>query len=182
MEVDPSKLVIVSYPDPSLRGRAEAIEPSETVRAVAARMIELMREADGIGLAAPQVGLAWRLFVCRVPPEGEEGGLATGCETPQVHLNPVLSSPEGGLIGQEEGCLSLPGIRGEIRRPPVITLTSTDADGHEQTQRAAGLLARCWQHESDHLDGVLIIDKMPRMDRLRNRSAIRELDREWDGR
>ena len=172
----------MSYPDPSLRRRAEAVEPGETVRKVAARMIELMHEADGIGLAAPQVGLAWRLFVCRVPPEGEIDGLPTGCEEPAVHLNPALSGPDGGLVGLEEGCLSLPGIRGEVRRPPVVTLKSTDTEGREQAQTAAGLLARCWQHEIDHLDGVLIIDKMPRMDRLRNRSAIRELEREWDGR
>ena len=103
-------------------------------------------------------------------------------DEPEVHLNPVLSGPDGGLVGLDEGCLSLPGIRGEVRRPPVITLTSTDLDGCERTRTAAGLLARCWQHEIDHLEGVLIIDKMPRMDRLRNRSAIRDLERGGDGR
>ena len=79
---------------------------------------------------------------------------------PQVYINPVLSKPTGDLEIYEEGCLSLPDIRGDVMRPPTITITYTDIEGRQVTQAATGLLGRCWQHETDHLDGVLIIDKM----------------------
>jgi peptide deformylase len=77
----------------------------------------------------------------------------------------------------EEGCLSLPDIRGDVLRPPTVTITAYDLQGRQFTTQATGLLARCWQHEVDHLDGVLILDRMTQMSRLRNRSAIRDLER-----
>lgn len=182
MPVDPASLHILYYPEPVLRQRAKAVpEVTDEVRVVARRMIELMFEADGIGLAAPQVGLPWRMFVAHVPAsedrsvESDPPGATAG---PQVFLNPVLANPQGELKPYEEGCLSLPEIVGEVLRPEVITISAMDEHGKEFTRAAQGLLARCWQHEFDHLEGVLIIDRMTQMSRLKNRSAVKRLERE----
>ncbi len=181
MPVDPQTLDIVIYPHPALRQRAKPIlEITEEVRAVAARMVELTRLEEGIGLAAPQVGLSWRLFVVDVPPNDERSAEATpptATSGTKFYINPRFIKFEGDLIAHEEGCLSLPEIRGDVLRPPVITITATDLEGHEFTQTGGGLLARCWQHEMDHLDGILIIDKFSQLSRLKNRSAIRDLER-----
>lgn len=181
MAPDPASLFIVHYPDPVLRARAEDVpEVNDEVRAVADRMLELMFEAPGIGLAAPQVGLSWRMFVCHIPPERDE---PTGTDpltctvTPMVYINPVLSDPSGPLESGSEGCLSLPQITGEVQRPRTITITALDRDGKTFTQTASDLLARCWQHEVDHLDGVLILDRMSPLSRLRARSAVRGLEK-----
>lgn len=187
------------YPAEILRAKAAPIERvNDEVRAVAERMIELMYEARGIGLAAPQVGLPWRLFVVHVPQSEDEdesgssaknsGGVPNGKGTPggavpesftdgpRVYINPVLLHPSGAAEPHEEGCLSLPDIRGDVLRPPHITITATDLKGHSATQAGTGLLARCWQHEMDHLDGVLIIDRFTQMSRMKNRVALRELE------
>ncbi len=181
MPIDPATLQIRTYPDDVLRTKARPLAAvTDEVRAVAARMIELMYEAEGIGLAAPQVGLSWRMFVAHVPESDERSATATPASAtpePRVYINPVLSEPKGAPEPLGEGCLSLPDILGEVLRPPTITITATGLDGKAFTQTATGLLARCWQHETDHLDGVLIIDKMTQLSRLKNRSAVRELER-----
>lgn len=181
MSIDPATLRIVTYPAKVLRTRAHEV-PSITdeVRQTSLRMIELMHEADGVGLAAPQVGLSLRLFVVDVPP-GEDRSPDTDPLTvtpaPIVYINPVLSDPEGTLEADAEGCLSLPNITGEVMRAPIITIKALGLDGKPFTQRGAGLLARCWQHEMDHLDGVLILDRMSQISRIKARRAIRELER-----
>lgn len=184
MPIDPESLTVISYPAPVLRRKADpVVEISDEVRNVAERMIELMYEEEGIGLAAPQVGLSWRLFVTHVPP-GDKRTLddipATCQPEPVVYINPVLTDPTGEVDSAEEGCLSLPDIRGMVIRPPAITISATGLDGRRFTQTAGGLLARCWQHENDHLDGVLIIDRMSQLSRLKNRTAIRDLERAGD--
>lgn len=191
MAVTPSQLQIVIYPDAALRRKAMPVPAvTDEVRDVAARMIRLMQEAEGIGLAAPQVGVSWRMFVVHVP-ESRGGGndesrsaSATPPSAnlkPEVYINPVLSNPEGELVGFEEGCLSLPDIRGEVFRPETITISAMGLDGKPFVQRATGLLARCWQHEMDHLDGTLIIDRMTQMSRLKTRSAVKELEKQAAG-
>jgi peptide deformylase len=184
MPVDPSKLELRTYPDPVLRQKAKPVaEVTDEVRKVVARMIEVMREKDGIGLAAPQIGLSWRIFVADVPESEKRSASAlppSATKGPQVYINPVLSRPAGELEPYEEGCLSLPDIRGDVLRPPTITVTYMDIEGRSVTQTATGLLARCWQHETDHLDGVLIIDKMTQIFRMKNKSAIRDLERGYD--
>lgn len=174
------------HPAPILRKRAEPVPlplPAN-IAAIAARMIEMMRAEEGIGLAAPQAGLSWRLFVVDVPPAPPDDGdrsadhnPPTATRGPRVYINPRFTDPQGAPVAAEEGCLSLPDIRGDVLRPPVITITATDLDGHEFTQTGSGLLARCWQHEMDHLDGILIIDKFTHLSRLKNRKAVRELER-----
>lgn len=181
MSVDASKLSIVHYPADVLRKKATALpQVTPEVRAVAARMIELMHQAEGIGLAAPQVGLSWRLFVACIPASEDHPLDATPPEStdaPRVYINPTFSKPVGAPEAGIEGCLSLPEIRGEVLRPPVITISALDLEGQAFSETGAGLLARCWQHEMDHLDGVLIIDRMTQMSRIKNRTAVRELER-----
>lgn len=180
MSVDLKTLSIVHFPAEVLRTRAQPVPAvTDEVRAVARRMIDLMYEAEGIGLAAPQVGLPWRMFVAHVPESDDRTLGAEPLEAtrePLVCINPRLSEPQRDLVPFDEGCLSLPEIVGEVRRPSQITMTALDIDGREFTLRATGLLARCWQHEYDHLDGVLIIDRMTPPSRLRNRNAIRHLE------
>lgn len=172
------------YPDPILRQKAHAIEEvTDEVRAVAARLIELMHEADGIGLAAPQAGLPWRMFVAYVPAIAEfdrhlGDDPMTAHAEPQVYINPSILSMEGDLEPYEEGCLSLPEIHGDVRRPPIVTIEATNLDGERFRERSQGLLARCMLHENDHLDGVLIIDRMTPMSRLKNRSRLKDLEKQ----
>lgn len=182
MPVDPASLSIRVYPDPILRRKATPVSAvTDEVRAVAARMIQLMYDAEGVGLAAPQVGLSWRMFVADVPASEDRSPDAsppTATRGPRVFINPVLSSPVGAPEPSSEGCLSLPDINGEVLRSPQITVTALDLEGQPFTMAAGGLLARCFQHEVDHLDGVLIIDRMTQMSRLKNRNAIRDLERD----
>ena len=166
--IDASKLKVIHYPDPRLRKIAAPI-PSITpeIRSVALRMIELMHDERGVGLAAPQVGVPWRLFVAN--PTGQAGD-------DRVFVNPVLRDEGQEVEPYEEGCLSLPDIRAEIRRPKVITIDAADLEGNVFTLTSAALPARVWQHETDHLNGVLIIDRMTMMDKLANRKKIKELE------
>lgn len=184
MPIDPGQLRIITYPHTALRDKARPVERvTGEVRAVALRMIELMHIAEGIGLAANQVGIPWRVFVAHVPPSDDpkdhrslEADPPSATDGAVVYINPVLTEPERDLVPHEEGCLSLPDIRGEVRRPSIITITATDIEGKQFTRRASGLLARCWQHECDHLDGVLIIDRMSHLSRMKNKHAIRDLE------
>jgi len=181
MPIDAANLAIVIYPEPILRAKAKPVERvTDEVRRVARRMIEMMREAEGIGLAAPQVGLSWRLFVVDVPASEDRSPDAdppTATAGPEFYINPKLSDPKGAPVPWEEGCLSLPDIRGDVLRPPMIMISALNLDGKPFTKTAGGLLARCWQHEMDHLDGVLILDRMTQMSRLKNRAAVKDLER-----
>ena len=168
MAVDSTRLRIIHYPDPVLRRKAQPIERiTDEVRAVAMKMLELMHQAPGVGLAAPQVGLPWRLFVANPTQDPAED---------RVFVNPQLSDPARELVDYEEGCLSLPDIRADIRRPRAVTITATDLEGHSFTLTSDELPARIWQHEYDHLDGVLILDRMSPIDRMANRKLIRQLE------
>lgn len=168
MAIDPEQLTIVHYPHDVLRQKAEPIaDVTGHVQAVAQKMIELMHQAPGVGLAAPQVGLPWRMFVAN--PTGEQGD-------DRVYINPELSAPTGGNAARDEGCLSLPGITVEVTRPAEITIRATNLMGETFEESGGDLIARIWQHEYDHLDGILIIDKMSPMDRMANRRAIKELE------
>jgi len=170
MAADIDKLRIVHYPDPVLRLKTPPLEEvTDEVRAVAARMLDLMHDAPGVGLAAPQVGLPWRLFVANAHPEHLRS-------EDRVFINPTLRDASRELEDYEEGCLSLPHILAEVRRPRQITIDALDMHGHPFTMTADDLWARVWQHEYDHLDGVLIIDRMTPIDRTANRRALRELE------
>jgi peptide deformylase len=136
------------YGDPVLRMRANEIEAfDEEVARLSERMIALMHDADGVGLAATQVGILRRLFVFHH--DGED----------RVIINPVLSSTGGGAEVDEEGCLSLGPVRMPVERSLEVTLEGVDAHGVPLRLELEGLPARVVQHELDHLDGKLIIDR-----------------------
>lgn len=168
MPVKPDQLKIVHYPHPVLREVAKPVQAvSDEVRAVASRMLQLMHQARGVGLAAPQVGLPWRMFVAN--PSGEPGD-------DRVFINPKLTNPSPQTHPHEEGCLSLPHITGEITRPTRITIDALNEQGHPFQLTSDQLPARVWQHENDHLDGILILDRMPPIDKVANRQAVQELE------
>lgn len=168
MSIEPDGLQIVCYPDPRLRICGEPVpQVTDEVRAVAVRLLELMRKAPGVGLAAPQVGLAWQLFVANHTGDPADD---------QVFINPHLSKPSREMDEREEGCLSMPDVRGMIRRPTSITISAIDLDGLPIELASSDLRARIWQHESDHLDGVLIIHRMTPVDRMANRRILKQLE------
>jgi peptide deformylase len=144
---------ILIEPDPMLRKVAKKVTNLEIKLPLTQQLIDdmfaTMRDAPGIGLAAPQVGVSKRVIVVHVG--GED-------ETSYAVVNPVLSEFEGE-VEAVEGCLSIPGKVGDVKRAESCTVTGLDRNGKKFTLRAEGLLARCFQHEVDHLDGVLILDK-----------------------
>ena len=166
MPLDIESLYILHYPAPILRKRAETIDKiDQEVKDVVARMMMLMEEAEGLGLAAPQIGLSWRIFIARDDPESSVS---------RVYINPTLDKLSSNLVTREEGCLSLPGINAEIRRPEAATIRALDIEGNEFELTNDDLLSRVWQHEFDHLEGVLITDRMSKLDRLANRKLLKE--------
>lgn len=170
MTLDPARLQIVLYPDPILRKKTRPIEQiDDTVRAVANRMIELMHEVNGAGLAAPQVGLDWRMFVVSGHVADEEDA------ADEVFINPTVTPVSRDLVAHEEGCLSLPGITADVRRPSAVKMSARSLDDEPVELTNDDFLARVWQHEYDHLEGVLIIDRMSPMDRLATRKALKEM-------
>ncbi len=157
------------YPDPVLRQKAKPVEVvDDTIRALVKDMFETMRLEDGAGLAAPQVGVPLRIFVTGSPDRGVPS---------KAYINPVFVDLQGDLESGEEGCLSLPEIRGSVRRPKQATIRALDEQGIPFEETSDQFAARVWQHETDHLDGILIIDKMSPLDRLRVRKALKALKR-----
>ena len=144
---------IVQYPHPTLRYKSKPItrvdqELRETVRT----MFDLMYEAKGIGLAANQVDLPLQLFIVNTKSDPEEG-------EELVFINPVITSPKGSHEA-EEGCLSIVGVNATVARPEQIHISAYDLQGKEINQTVNGLLAKAIQHETDHLEGVLFIDRI----------------------
>jgi peptide deformylase len=153
------------YGDPVLRARALEIEHfDDALVDEARRMGELMHDAYGIGLAATQVGRMHRILVYRTELEGTVAAL----------VNPVLEWASKDTETAEEGCLSLPGVAVEVERPVHVRVSALDERGAPITVEASGLEARVIQHEMDHLDGVLILDKTSRDQRKQAMRALRE--------
>lgn len=144
--------IIRTAGDPVLRETAKAVQKiTPGIRVLLEDMAETMYSVQGVGLAAPQVGVGKRLIVVDV--RDEQGLLKM--------INPVITGREGRETDLE-GCLSFPGIHGEVERDCRITLRALDAEGNELEICASGLLARALQHEIDHLDGVLFVDRVVR--------------------
>jgi peptide deformylase len=125
--------------------------PGPELDRLVADMFETMYDAHGIGLAAPQIGLSQRLIVVDVKEEGAE---------PMALLNPVVAEFTGPVEKYEEGCLSIPGVSAHVERPVTCVVDALDQRGAPVRIEADGMLARCLQHEIDHLDGVLFIDRL----------------------
>lgn len=154
-------LPIRTFGDPALRERAREVEKvTEDHRRLARDMIETMRAAPGVGLAGPQVGVMERIFVWELD---EEQG---------VFINPRIVERSAETVTEEEGCLSLPGLAYDVERHREVTVEALDEEGHPVTITGEDLLARIFQHEVDHLDGVLFID---RLDEDARREALRAL-------
>ena len=163
-------LKIIHFPDPRLRTKCRLVETfDESLRQLAARMFELMRQDKGVGLAAPQVGVSLRLFVLNHTGKPEDD---------KVYINPVLSDPDGDEES-EEGCLSLPGININVLRSKSLKIQAQDLDGKPFEQRETGYIARIWQHEIDHLNGILLINHMNPLQKMTFRKKIRELEAEF---
>jgi peptide deformylase len=142
-------------------------------------MIETMREEAGIGLAGPQVGKSLRIFVMEVPPEmdEDEGGqpLNPGLVCPLVVINPEIEALGDEDEEMEEGCLSIPEVRGKVIRPFWIRLRYQDVKGQKQELELKGLAARCAQHETDHLNGVLFIDYLSSVKKMSIKGKLKRI-------
>ena len=146
-------LDILIYPDPGLREVAEPVERvDDEVRSLVEDMAETMYDAPGVGLAATQVGVNKRVFIIDIADEDEPSNL-------QVFINPEILLREG-TQSWKEGCLSFPEISEEIKRAKRVRVRALDLSGNEFELEAEGLLAVAVQHENDHLDGVLMVDKV----------------------
>lgn len=163
-------LPIVAYGDPVLKKRAAAIQRDYPgLDELIANMIDTMHHSKGVGLAAPQVGHSIRLFVADGTPfEEEEEGLK---DFRQVFINPVVTSEAGDAWKFNEGCLSIPGIREDVLRRDTVHIEYVDAAWKSHKETYGGIAARIIQHEYDHLEGVLFVDRISPMRRrlLRNR-------------
>jgi peptide deformylase len=153
-----------------LKKRARPIrEVNDKVVARAHEMLEFMYESEGVGLAAPQVGWSSRLATV-------DADLSRTGE--RIFLNPCIIAKEGEEEEEEEGCLSLPGVRLPVLRSARIVVVAYTLNGKRVEIEADGLLSRAWQHEMDHLDGLLIIDRAPPAARMAVRRQLRQLEKE----
>ena len=145
---------ILVYPDPFLARKAVPVAAvNDRIRALIRDMFETMYGAEGIGLAAPQVGVGKRVIVLDVSPVDET-------VAPVAVINPEIVSRIGSSVGVE-GCLSVPGVQGEVCRAESVEVRGLDEQGNPLRIRGVGILSRALQHEIDHLDGILFIDRIP---------------------
>jgi peptide deformylase len=167
---DYSTCCLTKYPTPVLTDKAKPVEVFDNdLRVLADRMIDIMVEARGVGLAGPQAGVNLRIFVASV--DGTK-------ENAKVYINPSIHV-EGPLEAIDEGCLSLPGISGKIKRYTGCTVTAQDLNGKKFTETGEGLQARIYQHEYDHLEGRMIKDRLSQPAKLRARRRLRQLEEEY---
>jgi peptide deformylase len=159
-------LPLVYEGDPRLRQKATRVRAvDDSLRKIADDMFETMLDAPGVGLAGPQVGLMRRMVVIHLPENYEEEG---DPEVSLILVNPEIIKSQGREVGPE-GCLSIPGWVGEVPRATKVTVRAMDLDNRQIRIKAEGILARVIQHEVDHLDGILYID------RVEDKSTIRQV-------
>jgi len=157
-------LSVVTYPNSILRKTAEPVESfDDDLKILLDQMADAMYVKDGVGLAAPQVGISKRIIVVDIG----EGLLCL--------VNPEILAREGEEKVLEEGCLSLPGVRVDVSRPEKITVAGFDEKGGRIEKNVLGLNARVFQHEIDHLNGVLIIDRLNTLQRVLLKSKLKRL-------
>jgi peptide deformylase len=155
--------------DPVLKSHATPVDRfDDSLRRQVSRMAGIMNDALGVGLAAPQLGISQRLLVYRVGPDAPVIVLA----------NPELEWSSGDEEAGEEGCLSIPGVTVDVERSVHVRVRALDEDGEERTVEASGLEARVIQHEMDHLDGVLILERTSRDERKRALRELREAEQQ----
>ncbi|GIW81566.1 MAG: peptide deformylase [Gemmatales bacterium] len=166
-------LKIVKYPHPALRHKAKPLSViDKEVRIQAEKMLELMYEANGLGLAANQVALPFQLIVLNPTADPNQR------EHERVCINPTIIERKGSVEG-EEGCLSFPKLFQKIRRARSVVVRAYDLKGEEVEISALDLEARLFQHEIDHLHGILFIDKMGTIARLASRGILKDLEKQY---
>ncbi len=164
------ELRVVHYPEPVLRKLADDVEAfDDELRETVKGMFERMYADKGVGLAAPQVGIGRRILVIN------QTGDAKNKDEELALINIRITDRSGAKVRAEEGCLSFPGIYAEIERPDRCKLSAFDPDGNPLELELDGFLSRIAQHEYDHLEGVLLVDRMTPADKLGNRAALEEL-------
>jgi peptide deformylase len=157
-----SVLPIVTIPDKVLRQKTRPVTKfDQELQDLIDNMIQTMQEANGAGLAAPQIGLPYQLAVIETPPEvDEDGNEIEGTRQIYVIINPEIVWTSREMVKGVEGCLSIPGYVGEVERPDAIRVRAQDRHGHKVRFKIDDWTARIFQHEIDHLNGVLYIDKL----------------------
>jgi peptide deformylase len=166
-------LKIVQYPHPTLRYKSKPINRLDReLKTLVREMFDLMYAASGIGLAANQVDLPIQLFVINLSGAADEG-------EELVFVNPVLSSPKGSHEA-EEGCLSIVGVNAQVARPETIHISAYDLSGREINQTVNGLLAKAIQHEADHLEGILFIDRISESSKRQIDGELEEFEIDFD--
>ena len=173
-------LNIVKYGHPALRTKGKRIEHvTADLRHLAADMIETMYAAEGVGLAAQQIGKPVMLTVIDVSPSELLWTMSPQLPMPLVLLNPVISNPQGEQIGTE-GCLSVPELSGQVRRAERVTVRARTLDDKELVFECTGLLARAAQHEVDHLNGILFVDRMDTATRVSLAGKLKKLKKDTE--
>jgi peptide deformylase len=164
---------IILYPHPALRRPAQPLTSiDKKLRLQVGEMFELMYEARGLGLAANQVALPYQFLIMNLAADPKQP------EREEVFLNPVIVERKGS-VEDEEGCLSLPGLYQKVRRAKSVRVRAYNLKGESVEVTASDLAARVWQHETDHLQGVLFIDKTGPVAKLASRGALREFERDY---
>jgi len=165
---------ILSYPDPELKKKSQPVTViNEKTRELVRDMAETMYDAPGVGLAAPQIGIHQRVIVIDIAGKDEKPELI-------VAINPVIIHAEGETY-EEEGCLSVPSFAANVRRHAKVVVKGLNIEGEEVTWRAEDLLAIAFQHEIDHLDGILFIDHISQLKRDIFRRKYRRSSQEQEG-
>lgn len=164
-------LKIVEIPDPLLKRKSAPVkEVTPEIKTLLQDMLETMYDAPGVGLAAVQVGVLKRMVVIDVTGKGED-------PHPYCMINPKITDASDSFVMHEEGCLSVPDQFAEVKRHEAVTVEYTDENGNPQTLYADGLLAVCVQHELDHLDGKLFIDRLSKLKRDMIRRKVEKMHR-----
>jgi peptide deformylase len=182
------KLPIVLYGDPVLRVKCKPVtDVTPEIRQLTQDMLETMQDARGVGLAAPQVGVALQLAVIDVSHDpqcvsyvkldGQDVALSE--VMPLIFLNPGLELGKDKAMG-EEGCLSIPYVRNEVRRPGAVKVTYTTLDGETKVIESDGLLSRALQHEIDHLNGILFIDRVSAAAKIGLKRKLKRAKEDWE--
>jgi len=173
-------LEIIKYGHPVLREKGKRIDRvTAVIRQLAADMVETMYAADGVGLAAQQVDQPLLLTVIDVSATEHPWTITPALSMPLILVNPVLSHPVGEQTGNE-GCLSIPEVSAQIRRAAQVTVRAHDLDGRELHFECTGLLARAAQHEVDHLNGILFVDRMDAATRASISGKLKKLQKETE--
>jgi peptide deformylase len=169
-------LQIVKYPHPTLRHKSKPLRRVDSeLKKMIHEMLDLMYTHDGVGLAANQVDLPYRLVVMNIKAKPEVK------EEEHVFINPVIVSRRGGMEEKEEGCLSLPDIYAPVKRATKVVLNAYNLSGEELNWELEGMYARVVQHECDHLDGILFIDRLSPANLLTVKQSLDDMAAAFSG-